>query len=62
MRVFIEDTSDRGWEKKVHASNNNATYILTSAQMHDLYQDYVDRYGKLPTAAWYHRYAQFRGL
>lgn len=57
--IFIEITADKGWELKVCSRNNNALYVLTSARMHDLYTEYIDRYNDLPTAAWYHRHAQF---
>ena len=60
MNTFIEDTNDKGYEKRVYARDNNATYILTSAWMHDRYDDYIERYGKNPTAAWYRRHACFK--
>jgi len=57
--IFIEITADKGYVKKVLARDNKAEYVLTSAGMHDLYTDYIDRYGKIPTAKWYHRHAKF---
>ena len=60
MRTFIEDTPDKGWRLRVHARNNKAVYILTSAHMHDLYGEYLGRYENIPSAAWYHRHAQFK--
>ena len=59
MKTFIEITSDKGYAKSVAASNNGAEYIIASAKMHDLYNDYVERYNRIPTAAWYRRHAQF---
>lgn len=59
MKTYIELTNDRGYAKEVHASNNAATYVLTSARMHDLYSDYIAHYNRVPSSAWYHRHAQF---
>lgn len=59
MKTFIEITSDKGYIKKVLARDNKAEYVLTSARMHDLYSEYVNRYGQIPTARWYHRHARF---
>lgn len=58
-KTFIEVTSDRGWAKECCASNNYATYILTSAKMHDLLSDYRAKYGCWPSSQWYHRHADF---
>lgn len=60
MRTYIEDTPDKGWRLKANARDNNAEYVLTSARMHDLYDEYLYRYGRIPSAAWYHRHAQFK--
>lgn len=60
MKIYIEITTDKGWKMKVNARDNKAVYVLTSAKMHDLYAEYQDRYGRIPTAAWYHRHAQFK--
>lgn len=59
MKTYIEITNDKGWKQIAHARDNAAEYILTSARMHDLYDEYVKRYDNLPTAAWYHRHARF---
>lgn len=59
MKIYIEITNDKGWEKKCFARDNMAEYVLTSARMHDLYAMYTERYGQIPTARWYHRHARF---
>lgn len=60
MKTYIEITTDNSWKLRVSARNNKAEYVLTSARMHDLYREYIYRYGKIPTAKWYHRHAQFK--
>lgn len=57
--VFKEVTNDHGTPRKFYASDNNAEYIITSAYAHDLYTDYVDRYDRHPSAAWYNRHFNF---
>ena len=59
MKTFVENTPDKGWKKIAYARDNMAKYILTSARMHDLYTQYINRYDRIPTAKWYHRHAQF---
>ena len=41
---FIEITPDNGYRMTCLASDNNATYVLTSAYAHDLYTGYMERY------------------
>ena len=60
MKRFIEITSDKGIEYHSHASDNSATYILTSAYAHDLYDDYVDKYNRLPSSTWFNRHFKFK--
>ena len=60
MKRFIEITSDKGIEYHSHASDNSATYILTSAYAHDLYDDYVDKYDRLPSSRWFNRHFNFK--
>lgn len=57
--IYTEITDDKGYIKKALARDNRAEYVLTSARMHDLHADYIDRYGRLPLAKWYHRHAKF---
>lgn len=59
MRTYREITTDKGWEMTRRASDNKADYILTSARMHDLYNDYIAKYDRIPTAAWYRKHAEF---
>ena len=57
--IYKEVTNDRGYKKCCSASNNAATYILTSAYAHDLYYDFVQKYGRIPSSQWYHRHFNF---
>lgn len=57
--IYHEITPDKGQRQICSARDNFAIYILTSARMHDLHADYIDRYGRLPLAKWYHRHAKF---
>ena len=57
--IFIEITDDIGIEFRRHASDNKAEYILKSAYAHDLYDDYVFRFGRLPSSKWYHKNFKF---
>ena len=57
--IYKEVTNDRGCKKYCYASNNAATYILTSAYAHDKYSEFVDRYGRIPSSKWYHRHFNF---
>ena len=57
--IYKEVTNDRGYQKYCYASNNAATYILTSAYAHDMYSEFVDKYGRIPSARWYHRHFNF---
>lgn len=59
MNVYQEITNDHGREKHCTASDNSAEYILTSAMAHDAYNNYIDRYGRQPSAQWYRRNFQF---
>ena len=59
-RTYIECTGDRGCAKECSASDNWATYILTSARMKDLLSEYQYKYGsRWPSSQWYHRHARF---
>ena len=57
--IYKEITSDKGCEWERYASDNSATYILTSAYAHDMYSEFVDKYGRIPSARWYHRHFSF---
>ena len=57
--IYKEVTNDRGYQKFCCASNNAATYILTSAYAHDMYSEFVDKYGRIPSAQWYRKHFNF---
>ena len=57
--IYKEVTNDRGCQTYRYASNNAATYILTSAYAHDMYSEFVDKYGRIPTAQWYRKHFDF---
>lgn len=59
MRVYKEVTNDNGVAHRCSASDNYATYILTSAYAHDLHNSYLDRYNRLPCARWFNRHFTF---
>ena len=53
--IYKEVTNDRGYQTYCYASNNAATYILTSAYAHDMYSEFVDKYERIPSARWYRK-------
>ena len=57
--TFVERTEDKGVRMQVNASDNFATYILTSAGAHDMYRDYVQKYERVPSSKWYNRHFNF---
>lgn len=57
--IYKEITSDKGCKRERCASDNYATYILTSAYAHDMYYDFVQKYGRVPSSQWYHRHFNF---
>lgn len=57
--TFKEITEDNGTSKICTASDNSATYILTSAMAKDKYSDYVERYDRLPSSRWYNKHFRF---
>ena len=57
--IYKEITSDKGCKWERYASNNFATYILTSAYAHDMYSEFVQKYDRIPSAQWYHRHFNF---
>lgn len=59
MRIYKENTSDRGCIKTCTASDNFAEYQLTSAYAHDLYTDFVERYNRVPSSNWYNKHFSF---
>lgn len=59
FNVYVEETDDKGLPIHRFASNNNAEYILKSAYAHDLYDDYVFRFGRIPSSKWYHKNFNF---
>lgn len=59
MRIYKENTSDNGYIRNCYARDNFAEYQLTSAHAHDLYNEYLQRYYREPSAAWYNRHFSF---
>lgn len=59
MQTYQEITRDNGPQKHCTASDNTATYVLTSAYAHDLHDDYLQRYRRAPSARWYNRHFNF---
>lgn len=57
--IFKEVTNDKGYQKPCYASDNSATYILSSAYAHDMYSEFVDKYGRIPSAQWYRKNFNF---
>ena len=56
---YKEVTSDNGNKWICYASDNYATYILTSSHAHDLYIKYRQRYERFPSAKWYNKHFNF---
>lgn len=50
--TFQEITDDHGVSKRVFASNNNATYIITSARARDLCSEFVEKWNRNPSSSW----------
>ena len=57
--MYKEVTNDNGYKSYYHASDNNATYILTSAYAHDMYSEFMDKYSRLPSSRWYRKHFDF---
>ena len=57
--IYKEVTNDKGCKTYRYASNNAATYILTSAYAHDMYSEFVQKYDRIPSAQWYRRHFDF---
>lgn len=57
--TFTEITPDRGCALYAVASNNSATYILTSGRAIDMYADYCDKYNRVPSSRWFHKHFNF---
>lgn len=62
MRTYKERTNDKGIAIHCNASDNQATYILTSAHARDLYREYLEKYDRIPTSGWYNRHFTFDRL
>lgn len=62
MRIYKEKTADKGYPMRCCASDNFATYILTSARAHDMRAEYVRKYDRSPSASWYNRNFQFERI
>ena len=59
MNTYREVTDDRGCAQRCGACDNQATYILISAEAHDLRGAYMERYGRQPSARWYNKHFTF---
>ena len=59
MNTYREVTDDRGCAQRCVARDNRATYILISAEAHDLRGAYMERYGRQPSARWYNKHFTF---
>lgn len=59
MRIYKEITTDHGYIKKCSAINNNAEYQLTSAYAHDLIYNYIEKYNRYPSSAWFNKHFNF---
>lgn len=57
---YKEVSADKGYQSYCHASNNSATYILTSAYAHDKYSEFVYKYGRIPSSKWYRKNFNFK--
>lgn len=57
--TYKEVTNDNGYRSYCHASDNYATYILTSAHAHDMYHEFVDKYERIPSSQWYRKNFNF---
>ena len=57
--IYKEVTNDKGYQRPCYASNNSATYILTSAYAHDMYNEFVGKYGRVPSSQWYRKNFNF---
>ena len=57
--IYKEVTNDSGYKNYCYASNNAATYILTSAYAHDIDSEFVDKYNRIPSAQWYRKHFNF---
>lgn len=62
MRIYKEKTDDNSYKREVCASDNMATYILTSANAHDLYDAYIERYNRVPSSKWFNRHFSFERI
>lgn len=62
MRIYREITNDRGNVHFHGASDNFAVYLLTSAYAKDLWREYVVRYNRQPSSAWYNRHFRFNRI
>lgn len=62
MNIYKEKTNDRDATYHKYASDNKATYILTSARAHDLYNDYIDKYSRMPSSKWFNRHFIFEKI
>lgn len=62
MNTYIEKTTDHGTEKNVYASDNYATYILTSSYAKDMYTAYMRKYNRYPLSKWYNSHFNFERI
>lgn len=62
MNTYLEITPDHGAALRFYASDNSATYILTSARAHDAVTLYREKYGRCPSSRWYRRHFCFERI
>lgn len=58
-RVFYEVTTDRYYPENALSCSNSAVYVLYSMYAHDLYDDYLSKYNRHPSARWFRRHFRF---
>lgn len=59
FNIYVEETDDNGLPLHRLASDNKAEYVLKSAYAHDLYDDYVSKYKRIPSSKWYNKHFNF---
>lgn len=62
MRTYKEITRDNGIAVVYTASNNNAGYVMTSAEAHDMHAEYVRKYNRVPSSRWYNCHFRFERI
>ena len=60
--LFQEETNDRGYAKRCYANDNRAVYIVTSSYGHDVYNEFVQKYERLPSSRWLNKKMRFKRI